>query len=168
MPNVLLIVKFFSSRHFYYLLNCPLQLISVLVILILEFHTRPPVVLQHSDFIQTTLAFSTKAMFLRTFPFTVVFFIGNILVHSSSWTHHLSFFFNCLTWQTYCTSSSQLHQTPDTRGAPYRQNVSLTGFLLSSLLLLKWVLYVNLCHLCSSGLRNAPSHLYIVYLMISF
>lgn len=43
LPNVLLIVsQCFSSHDFYYLCNLPFQLVSVLVILILEFHICPP------------------------------------------------------------------------------------------------------------------------------
>lgn len=42
LPNVLLIIVNVSSHDFYYLCNLPFQLVSVLVILILEFHMCLP------------------------------------------------------------------------------------------------------------------------------
>lgn len=43
LPNVLLIIVNVSPPHdFYYLCNLPVQLVSVLVILILEFHMCLP------------------------------------------------------------------------------------------------------------------------------
>lgn len=146
LPNVLLIVKISSSRHFYYLCNWPFQLVSVLVLLILEFHTCPLVVL----IVQWTLAF------LKTFPFTVFFFfIGNILVHSS-WTHCL--FFVCLLshltdllYQFFPSSTSLLIPEVHLTG----KMLDWQGFSFLLYCYYKWVLYVNLCPLCSSGLRNA-------------
>lgn len=128
LPNVLLIVKISSSCHFYYLCIWLFQLVSVLVLLILEFHTCPLVVLLRS----------VNSRVFKDISFYCFFLIGNILVHWSSWTHRLFF---CLFTVTLDRSTvpvlPQFHQSPDTRGAPYRQNVRLTGFLLPSLLLLK-------------------------------
>lgn len=84
LPNVLLIVSMFLPMIFTTFCNLPFQLVSVLVILILEFHVSP-LLLYSWPHSMNTLAISTLTRVLWTFSLTV-FFIGNILAHSSSRT----------------------------------------------------------------------------------
>lgn len=70
LPNVLLIVSMSFFRHdFYYLCNLPFQLVSVLVILILEFHICPPFLFYNGSHSTNTLALSIDSCFMDIFSY---------------------------------------------------------------------------------------------------